>query len=439
VKKRTIPNALHVYDIAVHNGIMFAAIGTDSTTNNFKVLMSRDMGETWSAATTESGRCHNFFELGGEIYAVTFLSNLQNPSWNNIVLRFDGTRFVNAPFNSAAMIPDTPVGTRLRMVRTAMLGSQLLYVGAQIDNQSQWDGFALFAASSVTTARRVTLPEATAKAYDVLVRGSTAYVLASVPRADGKHTIVVYSSQNATQWTELFRLTSDTFARSFEELNGDFYFGLGSNVASQSPITGDIMRIAKGAYSTSSIVAPSPSRPGRRHLHQHRHLRLQRRANTVLRRHQRLLHACPDTRAYANACSYADTCSDASTDAGANADTGTYACSDTSTHSCATPPPHVGNGNGLAVTYYDNQDFTGHSISRIDPQVNFSWNTGSPDSEIGVDSFSARWVGQVQAQRSEIYTFHANADDGVRLWVDGQLLIDQWKNQDRLSTRAALG
>jgi hypothetical protein len=67
VKKRTIPNALHVYDIAVHNGIMFAAIGTDSTTNNFKVLMSRDMGETWSAATTESGRCHNFFELGGEI------------------------------------------------------------------------------------------------------------------------------------------------------------------------------------------------------------------------------------------------------------------------------------------------------------------------------------------------------------------------------------
>jgi hypothetical protein len=206
VKKRTIPNALHVYDIAVHNGIMFAAIGTDSTTNNFKVLMSRDMGETWSAATTESGRCHNFFELGGEIYAVTFLSNLQNPSWNNIVLRFDGTRFVNAPFNSAAMIPDTPVGTRLRMVRTAMLGSQLLYVGAQIDNQSQWDGFALFAASSVTTARRVTLPEATAKAYDVLVRGSTAYVLASVPRADGKHTIVVYSSQNATQWTELFPL-----------------------------------------------------------------------------------------------------------------------------------------------------------------------------------------------------------------------------------------
>jgi hypothetical protein len=104
-----------------------------------------------------------------------------------------------------------------------------------------------------------------------------------------------------------------------------------------------------------------------------------------------------------------------------------------------TPPPHVGNGDGLAVTYYDNQDFTGHSISRIDPQVNFSWNTGSPDSAIGVDSFSARWVGQVQAQRSEIYTFHATADDGVRLWVDGQLLIDQWKNQGPTEYSGSIG
>jgi hypothetical protein len=91
------------------------------------------------------------------------------------------------------------------------------------------------------------------------------------------------------------------------------------------------------------------------------------------------------------------------------------------------------------VTYYDNQDFTGHSISRIDPQVNFSWNTGSPDSAIGVDSFSARWVGQVQAQRSEIYTFHATADDGVRLWVDGQLLIDQWKNQGPTEYSGSIG
>jgi hypothetical protein len=40
-----------------------------------------------------------------------------------------------------------------------------------------------------------------------------------------------------------------------------------------------------------------------------------------------------------------------------------------------------------------------------------------------------RWTGQVQAQYSQTYTFHARANDGVRLWVNGQLLINQWKEQ----------
>jgi hypothetical protein len=97
-----------------------------------------------------------------------------------------------------------------------------------------------------------------------------------------------------------------------------------------------------------------------------------------------------------------------------------------------TPAPGgtvVGTGSGLAAIYYDNQDFSGKSISRVDPQVNFDWGNGSPDAAIAPDTFSARWTGQVQAQKSETYTFYAQADDGVRLWVNGQLLADGWKNQ----------
>jgi hypothetical protein len=74
-------------------------------------------------------------------------------------------------------------------------------------------------------------------------------------------------------------------------------------------------------------------------------------------------------------------------------------------------------------------DFTGSSITRVDPQVNFEWGDGSPHHAIAPDTFSARWTGQVQAQKSETYTFYAKADDGVRLWVNGQLLINQWKDQ----------
>jgi len=48
---------------------------------------------------------------------------------------------------------------------------------------------------------------------------------------------------------------------------------------------------------------------------------------------------------------------------------------------------------------------------------------------MGADFFSVRWRGQVQPQYSQEYTFYANTDDGVRLWVDGRLLVDNWVNQ----------
>ncbi|MEH2199966.1 PA14 domain-containing protein [Nostoc sp.] len=88
-----------------------------------------------------------------------------------------------------------------------------------------------------------------------------------------------------------------------------------------------------------------------------------------------------------------------------------------------------GNGNGLQAQYYDNADFTNLKVTRTDPTVNFAWGAGSPDPSIGVDTFSARWTGQVQAQYSETYNFSTNSDDGVRLWVNNQLLINKFVDQ----------
>jgi hypothetical protein len=80
--------------------------------------------------------------------------------------------------------------------------------------------------------------------------------------------------------------------------------------------------------------------------------------------------------------------------------------------------------NGLSALYFDNQDFSGATVARIDPVVNFSWGRGSPDPTIGVDSFSVRWRGFVQAGRSESYTFYTLSDDGIRLKVDGQVVVE---------------
>jgi len=92
--------------------------------------------------------------------------------------------------------------------------------------------------------------------------------------------------------------------------------------------------------------------------------------------------------------------------------------------------------HGLTATYYDNLDFTGPSITRIDPTIDFNWGWGSPDPAIGGDTFSARWTGQLIAPQTGQYTFHLTADDGIRLWIGGDLLIDHW-NDSPGQTRTA--
>lgn len=83
-------------------------------------------------------------------------------------------------------------------------------------------------------------------------------------------------------------------------------------------------------------------------------------------------------------------------------------------------------GNGLAATYFNNADLTGSTASRVDATVNFDWGTGSPTSAIGADTFSARWTGSVVPTKSETYTFYTSSDDGVRVWVDGKQVINDW-------------
>jgi glucose/arabinose dehydrogenase len=91
-------------------------------------------------------------------------------------------------------------------------------------------------------------------------------------------------------------------------------------------------------------------------------------------------------------------------------------------------PPPVGNGNGLLGAYFNNADLTASVFERTDATVNFSWGTGSPGTAIGADTFSVRWTGQVEARFTETFAFRTTSDDGVRLWINNQLIIDQWNN-----------
>ncbi|MBN1440887.1 MAG: Ig-like domain-containing protein [Anaerolineales bacterium] len=86
---------------------------------------------------------------------------------------------------------------------------------------------------------------------------------------------------------------------------------------------------------------------------------------------------------------------------------------------------------GLRADYYNNLDFSGSpALTRIDPGIAFDWGGDSPAPEVNAAGFSVRWSGRVFPEFSEVYTFYTYTDDGVRLWVDGQLIIDHWTLQE---------
>jgi glucose/arabinose dehydrogenase len=82
--------------------------------------------------------------------------------------------------------------------------------------------------------------------------------------------------------------------------------------------------------------------------------------------------------------------------------------------------------NGLAASYFNNMTLTGTPVTRTDPKVDFDWGTGSPAPGVGTNNFSVRWTGQIQPKVSGAHTFYTQSDDGVRLWVNGVLVIDNW-------------
>ncbi len=88
-----------------------------------------------------------------------------------------------------------------------------------------------------------------------------------------------------------------------------------------------------------------------------------------------------------------------------------------------TPDMIIGDWRG---EYYANPTLAGDpEYVRNDGAIEFNWGGGSPDPRIPNDRFSARWTRE-QFFSDGFYRFTILADDGVRLWIDGQLVVDEW-------------
>jgi len=84
---------------------------------------------------------------------------------------------------------------------------------------------------------------------------------------------------------------------------------------------------------------------------------------------------------------------------------------------------------GLTGRYYNGRNFATLRHTRVDPVIDFSWDSGESPAPDTNATFSALWTGTVTPRYSEEFTFRTNSDDGVRLWINGQLIIDNWVDQ----------
>lgn len=78
------------------------------------------------------------------------------------------------------------------------------------------------------------------------------------------------------------------------------------------------------------------------------------------------------------------------------------------------------------VSYWNNRDMSGSAVlARSENALDWDWNTGSPHSSVAADNFSARWTRYIEVAAGT-YRFTATSDDGIRVYVDSQLLINHW-------------
>jgi DNA-binding beta-propeller fold protein YncE len=89
-------------------------------------------------------------------------------------------------------------------------------------------------------------------------------------------------------------------------------------------------------------------------------------------------------------------------------------------------PINAGSGRGLVGSYFNNKTLSGIPVLVRTEQLNFNWGSSSPGKGVTSDGFSVRWNGSIQAPATGTYRFQTVSDDGIRVWIGGALVIDNW-------------
>ena len=93
----------------------------------------------------------------------------------------------------------------------------------------------------------------------------------------------------------------------------------------------------------------------------------------------------------------------------------------------AQAPEGRGSDPAWQASYWTNPTLAGDPIlTRDEANIAYNWGSGSPAPQVPADRFSARWSRYIYFDRESVYRFALASDDGARLFIDGQMVIDAW-------------
>ncbi len=92
----------------------------------------------------------------------------------------------------------------------------------------------------------------------------------------------------------------------------------------------------------------------------------------------------------------------------------------------------------VRAQYFPSRDLSGAAVTQTERQILFPWGEAAPAEGLPANDFSCRWTARVRPAFNEDYEFYTVSDDGVRLWIDGQLVIDQWRPMGATEFKARL-
>ena len=257
VRWRTIPGGLHVFDIVAFNGKLYTGIGGNGDIEGSRgVMYSSDEGISWSAPAnfTVISRHYTLIEWGDSLYCFAGNSARRATVGGQPRTRLRGTVIDK---NDRAT-DDAVLGIFVDLLdegnyivrKYSFVGDTLAFIlYKRGDHNDSWEESAglfftkeLSASGTVSKAR---LPNQDAVAINTISRNNNefAYILANIKNAND-YTVIVYKTIDFITFEECLSFSFGTFARSFEEHNGNFYFGMGTmDGISPSELSGTVLKI----------------------------------------------------------------------------------------------------------------------------------------------------------------------------------------------------